>query len=139
MFFKRCDLNNTVQNKFNDNDNHDIDSTQITTHVSNGCDNQDVEVIDDHYGAGDDFGWYECHDPHSPEVCDKGHVHINLDKGRVPENPDDTLSLVCEEVAHSVGLGHRSEGANNSCLRRPVTWSNKHLDNHDQVTINDHY
>lgn len=137
VWFNQCALTTTTHNAFHNNDSHDIEPTQITTHLSaahDACDTEDVRINDFGYGTDNARGWYECHAFHSSQNCDKGHAHINTSYSTVPENYDETEEVVCEEIGHSVGLAHTS--ATSSCMS---TSDSSHLDGHDKDVINNHY
>lgn len=141
VYFHQCNLDSdgNTHRAFHNNNDHDILPTTINPRQYHGCETVDVRINGYAYGFDEGaYGWYECHDKHSPQVCDKGHVHINVSYGRIPEDYSDTLSLVCEEIGHSVGLGHRTGSATGSCMSQ--NWSSLHLDYHDKVDeINPHY
>jgi len=138
VYFWQCNLNDTVHDHFHHNDAHDIDPTDISTHLAHDCDIRDVGVEDATYGLDDPQGFYHCHELHSADVCDKGEVHINLSYPKLPEDPDHTRSVVCEEIGHSVGLGHRSD--RDSCMKSPSADSDSnHLDGHDKGHLDNHY
>jgi hypothetical protein len=138
--FDQCNLSDTVHNKFHANDDHDIEPTTITTLQAHSCDIRDVGIEDAGYGLDDPPGWYHCHELVSAFVCDKGEAHINLSYSYIgADGPAETHEVVCEEIGHSVGLGHRPESSS-SCLG-PLELSNpeNHLDGHDKDTLNDNY
>jgi hypothetical protein len=49
-------------------------------------------------------------------TCDIGHAQINTSYSNIPENYNWTLTLVCGEIGHSVGLAHRRSGEPASCM-----------------------
>lgn len=100
-----CDLNAGWHDAWHGNNNHDIDPTAIIpTHV-HSCSETEVRVNDAFLGPNVDVGVWHCHDGTSSD-CLSGHVHINLDKVG-SYNADQKLSLMCQEVGHSVGSGTR--------------------------------
>jgi len=112
--------------------------------MRHGCDTVDVRIDWVRAGTGpqDSYGYYECHIFYSPQGCDRGHVHINVSWGFLPEDFSDTLTVVCQEVGHSVGLGHRPRSNGTSCMSRVIDRSDltaAHLDSHDRGHINANY
>jgi len=81
------------------------------------------------------YGWWECHSIADSNTCAMGHVHIDLDERNY--SAGDALSLTCEEIAHSVGLGHRPDSQTETCLKQ--LWSTQHLDVHDTNVIDSNY
>lgn len=147
VYFHQCDLDPdaNTHRAFHNNGDHDIGPTSITRREVHGCDTVDVRINGYAYGFGANsygFGWYECHDFYAPEGCDKGHAHINVSYGFIPEDYADTLTVVCQEIGHSVGLGHRARENDTSCMS---TVENRgdltppHLDSHDKAEINSRY
>lgn len=65
-------------------------------------------------------------------ICWNGHTHFNTSYANIPENYNRTLTLVCEEMGHAVGLHHRVE--NTSCMGSNL--DALHLDQHDKDVIN---
>ncbi|MGH3029226.1 MAG: matrixin family metalloprotease, partial [Gaiellaceae bacterium] len=58
----------------------------------------------------------------------------------LPENYGTTLSVVCEEIGHSVGLAHSKTsdpGYTSSCMW--ASTNDFHLTSHDKQVINNHY
>ena len=47
------------------------------------------------------------------------------------------LSLVCQEIGHSVGLAHPDSGT--SCMIQTVSATRQHLIQHDIDLLNQHY
>ena len=138
VVFDQCALQTNTHNAFHANDSHDIEPTQITTTLYHrGCDTDDVRINDYAYGTSRPTGWYECHAFHSSQNCNRGHAHINTSYSNIPENYNRTLTLVCEEIGHSVGLAHRKSGEPASCMGADLSWL--HLSGHDQTVINNHY
>lgn len=145
--FHQCnlDLDGNTHEAFHNNNDHDIAPTAIRPYLYHGCDTVDVRINGYAYGFGEGsygYGWYECHDFYSAEGCDKGHVHINTSYSFIPENYGDTLTVVCQEVGHSVGLGHRARSNETSCMSLVLDRSDltaRHLDAHDWDHINAHY
>lgn len=145
VYFAQLKLSYNVHQAFHSNDQHDIEPTDIDTYTPHGCTNRDVRINDGPYGFGENsygYGWYECHAWYHPQGCDRGHVHINTSWYFIPENYSDTLSLVCQEIGHSVGLGHRRRENNTSCMSKVeyrYDLNAFHLDGHDTWHINDRY
>lgn len=143
----QCNLdpNANTHPAFHNNDRHDIEPTDISTILYHGCATVDVRINGYAYGFGSNsygYGWYECHAFYAPQGCDKGHIHINVSWGFIPEDYSDTLSLVCQEVGHSVGLGHRRRENNTSCMSLVYyryDLNAFHLDGHDIWHLNDRY
>lgn len=133
--FDSCELSNNSHDALHSNDSHDIEPTDITSSIYHSCDTVDVRINDWPFGTDDPYGWYECHQYHSADNCDHGHAHINTSYDFIPEDYDRTLSLVCHEIGHSVGLGHA--GQDGSCMVA-VGWP-KHFTDHDGDAINSHY
>lgn len=145
VYFHQCKLSPNTHQAFHSNDQHDIEPTDIDTYLYHGCTNVDVRINDGPYGFGDKsygYGRYECHAKYHPQGCDKGHVHINTSWYFIPENYSDTLSLMCQEIGHSVGLGHRRRENNTSCMslvEQRYDLNACHLDSHDIWHLNDRY
>lgn len=131
IYFTMCQLDATTHATFHDNDNHDINSTQITSINQHTCSEIDVFITDGAYGTDDPTGWWECHVWFDGNTCDKGHVHINISYSNIPEDYNRTLTLMCEEVGHSVGLDH--SGATDSCMSANL--SALHLNPHDRAHL----
>jgi hypothetical protein len=68
-------------------------------------------------------------------VCDEGHAHINTSYSNIPEDYDRTLTLVCEEIGHSVGLDHSPSEF--SCMGMNLEAT--HLGRHDITLLNANY
>lgn len=132
--FDNCELANNTHDAFHNNDTHDIEVTVITSSNFHSCDTVDVRINDWPFGTDDPTGWYECHLLHSANNCDHGHVHINTSYSDIPEDYSRTLRLVCEEIGHSVGLGH--SGQDGSCMSGTTA---AHLNDHDKTSINNGY
>lgn len=133
--FHQCELTTRFQNAFSSNNTHDIIPTNILVSGFNGCDTDDVRMNDFNFDQTTYFGWWECHSLVTSDMCDTGHVHIDLNERNYSDG--DALSLTCEEIAHSVGLGHRTNATTDTCMKQ--LWSTKHLDQHDKDVINGHY
>lgn len=136
VYFHQCELDyyGNTHETFHDNGDHDIGPTVITRHEVHGCNIVDVRVVGEAYGTNMPTGWYHCHKNYSANGCDKGEVHINTSYGNIPEVYSRTLRLMCEEIGHSVGLGHRSDP--DSCMSGSTA---AHLDAHDKEAINNNY
>jgi hypothetical protein len=137
VWFHQCAMQANTHDAFHANDSHDIEPTAITTHLTaahDACGTEDVRINDFAYGTDDPTGWYECHDFHSAQNCDKGHAHINTSYSNIPEDYQRTLRLVCEEIGHSVGLGH--SGDSDSCMSASTA---AHLTSHDKGHLNNNY
>lgn len=134
MHFAQCDLGATVHDKFHENNNHDIIPTDINPNSEHTCTTVDVRINDGSF-PGNQAGYWECHNWNSgsPLYCQEGHVHMDTDAGNIPENPNFTEMIVCEEIGHSVGLDH-SDGTN-SCMNS----TSLHLGGHDINVINSVY
>jgi hypothetical protein len=130
--FDQCELTDTVHNKFHENNNHDIEPTDITASEFHSCDTVDVRVNDYSFPEPGP-GFYECHAFHSTWNCDLGHVHMDTDHPDIPENPGFTLKVLCQEIGHSLGLRH--DGSGQSCM----VSNDQHLRPHDKDVINGHY
>jgi hypothetical protein len=133
--FTQCDLTYTVHEMFHSNNDHDIKPTDITPDGTHSCSTIDVGVGDNFFGSAPP-GFAECHDLISSSgSCNIAHAHMNLSDSRVPEDVFFTLSVVCHEVGHTVGLRHRVSSVA-SCM-----WGagEGHLDSHDRNVLNDHY
>lgn len=136
--FHKCDLISLFENAFNDNNTHDIAPTRIFSNpVNNSCNNGDVRINDYAYDQSLYIGWWECHAiAEGGNICDAGHIHIDLNE--TAYSAGDALSLVCEEIGHSIGLGHRPESTGTTCMKG--VWANRHLDtDHDRNVINANY
>lgn len=135
--FHQCelDLTGNTHESFHNNNDHDIEPTNINTWLYHGCDIVDVRIVGEAYGTDRPTGWYHCHIYRSSTSCDRGEVHVNTSYSNIPENYYRTLTLVCEEVGHSVGLDHR--GDQDSCMSANL--SAYHLDAHDKTVINNRY
>lgn len=135
--FSQCNLMTNTHDAFHSNDSHDIEPTQVQTHLYHTCTAYEVYMNDLAYGTDDPTGWYECHqyDPY-PNICLEGHAHINTSYSNIPEDYNRTLTLVCEEIGHSVGLDHIS--LSTSCMSAYL--SALHLDqDHDWWHLNVNY
>lgn len=137
VYFHQCDLRDKTHDAFHNNSDHDILPTDINPHQYHGCDTVDVRINDGQYFDESAYGWYECHDDVDRPVCDHGHVHINSKYDFLFNDNGTMLSLVCEEIGHSVGLAHRPSGDESSCMSQ--RWESRHLDSHDTNTIDNHY
>ncbi len=138
VWFNQCAMQANTHDAFHANDSHDIEPTDITTSLSaahDACDTVDVRINDFGYGTNRPRGFYECHVFNSPQNCDEGHAHINTSYSAIPENYNETLEVVCEEIGHSVGLDHSD--FDSSCMSNDV--NARHLDGHDQGHLDDHY
>jgi hypothetical protein len=136
IVFRPCDLTTKFSDAFYGNNNHDIVPTNISAGTIADCNAEDVKVNDQNYSQMQAYGWWECHVVSSdPDICDSGHVHIDLDQRAYTAN--DAMSLMCEEIAHSVGLGHRIGATTGTCLSQK--FSDLHLDAHDANVIDSHY
>lgn len=133
--FQRCELTSNFDSAWSSNNVHDISPTDI--YVVNGvsCDNFDIRMNDYAYGDIGIYGWWECHSFVGSDMCDTGHVHINLSQKNYSSG--DALSLTCEEIGHSVGLGHRFGATTGTCMSQQ--WSDQHLDTHDTNVLNSNY
>lgn len=127
---------------FHANDSYDIEPTDITTSLSaaDACDTNDVRINDYGYGTDTYKGWFECHVFNSAQNCNEGHAHINTSYSDIPEDDGSTLSIVCEEIGHSVGLAHSKTsdpGYTSSCM-----WTSQddgHLTSHDKGVLDANY
>ena len=137
MYFHQCDLSTNSHNAYHSNADHDIGPTDIQRIEIHGWDTVDVRVNDAAYG-NTWIGWWECHDWGANGYCNHGHSHLNTSWAAVPENYWVTLSVMCEEVGHSVGLDHRGS-ASGSCMNDYDDSTLYHLDGHDWYEINRHY
>lgn len=137
VYFHQCelDLNGNTHKAFHNNNDHDINSTDIETYQYHGCSIVDVRIVGEAYGTNRPTGWYHCHAFRNSNSCDKGEAHINTSYPNIPEQYPRTLTLVCEEIGHSVGLDHR--GDPDSCMSANL--QAYHLDAHDRAVINNHY
>lgn len=87
VWFHQCAMTTNTHDAFHSNDSHDIEPTKITTHLSaahDACGVEDVRINDYGYGTNTFIGWYECHEKHSAQNCDKGHAHINTSYSEHP-------------------------------------------------------
>jgi hypothetical protein len=135
--FNSCNQTSQMHAVAHDNDSHDIAVTDINTTWAHACTIVEVIINDLDYGNTNWFGAYECHNWNSTRTrcINTGHVHINLFYG--PYSYNQALSLMCEEVGHSVGLDHRPSDDTTSCMSQNFT--SLHLDNHDKGLLNSHY
>lgn len=134
VVFHQCELSNNSHDAFHSNDSHDINPTAINSSLFHGCDTEDVRINDFAFGTDRPAGFYECHAFNSPQNCDRGHAHINTSYSQIPEDYQFTLLIICEEIGHSVGLAHA--GDPDSCMSVGPA---RHLTNHDQGLLNQHY
>lgn len=131
VFFDLCNLEANTHTAWHNNNDHDITPTDIVSQHAHDCfPAYDVVANDLAFGLDDPTGWYECHNVVGSD-CRDGHVHLNTSYSNIPEDFNRTLTLVCEEIGHSVGLWH--SGSSASCMS-----SNSaalHLDAHDKAMI----
>jgi hypothetical protein len=139
--FNQCALTTKMHDVFHDNDAHDIAPTDIDSPLyHDGCkdgldvDEYDVRVNDYNYGDNGKLGWAECHYLNTSEVCEAAHAHINLYYDNYTYG--EARSLMCEEIGHTVGLGHRAS-TDWTCMSQQ--WNQEHLDGHDIQHLNDLY
>ncbi len=136
VYFHECYVGDGVYQPYRDNQTHDIGPTDITRHQFLGCDIVDVRVVDGFYGVDDPAGWWHCHLWGGGSYCNHGESHLNRSYSWLPEHGPSTLSTVCEELGHAVGLDHRGSGATYSCLNNYDKSTIYHLDGHDIGEIN---
>lgn len=132
VYFTMCQFEANTHSTFHDNDNHDINPTAINSIPQHTCSEIDVFVTDGAYGTDDPTGWWECHVWFDSNTCDKGHAHINISYSNIPEDYNRTLTLMCEEIGHSVGLHH--SGSSDSCMSTNL--NALHLNPHDKAQLN---
>lgn len=133
--FHACDLTTKFANAFSDNNSHDVIPTDITVSAFNGCDNVDIRMNDWNYDQTTYYGWWQCHTLVNSDMCDIGHVHMDLNERDYTAG--EALAQTCEEIGHSVGLGHRYNSTTDTCMKSE--WSARHLQRHDFEAINSHY
>jgi hypothetical protein len=136
--FHECNLSPNTHDAFHANNDHDIAPTDIFTTLAHSCNEAEVRINDAEFGLSQPKGFYHCHAMSGPQNCSNAHAHINRSYPDIPENYGPTEHVVCEEIGHSVGLGHHSQNSNlDSCL---VLLSGKrHLAGHDKNHLNDNY
>jgi hypothetical protein len=134
--FYTCNLETNTHTAFHDNDSHDIEPTDVQTALIHDCvPGAEVYMNDAGYGTDDPTGWYECHRLVN-NICENGHIHINISYANIPEDVNRTLALICEEVGHSVGLDHRF-GEATTCMSEFI--DARHLDAHDKAVLNTNF
>ncbi len=134
--WQQCDLNARFHDAWHLNNDHDIEPTDIVVTTGHLCESDDYRVNDYDYGANGFKGWWECHELVDADMCDRGHVHINLYYG--PYTDGEALHVMCQEIGHSIGLGHRPNTAGDTCMDQTAT-TKKHFDSHDTNVVNEKY
>ncbi len=135
--FQQCELTTKYHDAWHLNNDHDIEPTDVVVTTGHTCDNLDVRVNDWDYGANGKAGWWECHSVAGDGVtCDTGHVHINLN---TTKTDGEALHILCQEIGHSVGLGHRPDATTATCMDNSDSWDKRHLDAHDSNVINSNH
>lgn len=139
VFFNECNLGATIHQVFHANNDHDIAPTDINPDLVHTCIETEVRINDAEFGLSEFRGFYHCHQffP-NPQTCSISHVHINRSYSDIREDYGRTESVVCEEIGHSVGLGHLSQNSSlDSCM--VLTRDLRHLSAHDKNHLNDNY
>lgn len=133
--FTECDLTASVETLYHQNFDHDIAPTDISGSTVHSCSTIDVGTGDNNFPTSA-FGFAECHAFVAPSTCNIAHAHINLSHPLIPEDFSETLTTICQEVGHAIGLRHRVSSAE-SCMWSGAT--SPHFDSHDHNVIDSHY
>lgn len=131
--FGQCNLTNLFHTAFHDVDLQ-VESTDVSTTLIHACDEGETRVFDFEYDSSF-FGRWECHQ-FAGDICVMGHVHIDLvDPPGGSYSDIEAQSLMCEEIGHSVSLGHSTEDG--SCMSQQ--WDEQNFSPHDKGVINSIY
>ena len=104
----------------------------------------DVWVYDaNFYASSLVYGGWKCLDPvgtYNLGSCTNGRVRIDTSNDVTPYSTTEARSLLCEEMGHSVGLGHRFLAPNDpdpGCMSQD--WTETNYTSHDVNHLNTWY
>jgi hypothetical protein len=145
MYFTYEDTHAAVEDAATWVRNNLLNPTDLNTYmVASQGDHTDVVVLDRYYtdycnqnwsqdGWTGILGYTTCEARSSTDRCDKQVVRISdtvIDW--VSTNGD--RELLCHEIGHAIGLGHRSAAA--GCMYQPFSGEELHYTSHDRDHIN---